>query len=114
MEVDTEAAVSIILQTSWQKLVPIKPASLRLRTYTREPMKKEGEMITQEKYGSQSKELGLIVVQGDGPSLFGCNWLDYFQLDWKTIGLEMLDGGQAKVDVLLKSTRKYSHRVLKL
>ena len=79
MEVDTGAAVSIISQTTWQKLfskVPIKPASLRLRTYTGEPMKVEGEMITQVKYGSQLKELGLIVVQGDGPSLFGHNWLD--------------------------------------
>ena len=65
-------------------------------------MKVEVEIITQVKYGSQSKELGLIVVQLDGPSLFGRNWLDHFQLDWKTIGLAMLNGGQAKVDVLLK------------
>ena len=59
-------------------------------------------MITQVKYGSQTKELGLIVVQGDGPSLFGHNWLDHFQLDWKTIGLATLESSQARVNVLLK------------
>ena len=105
MEVDTGAAVSIISLTMWQKLfseVPLKPASLRLQTYTGEPIRVEGELITPVKYGSQTKELGLIVVQGDGLSLFGRNWLDHFQLDWRTIGLAMLDGGQAKVDVLLR------------
>ena len=81
-------------------------------------MKVEVEIITQVKYGSQSKELGLIVVQLDGPSLFGRNWLDHFQLDWKTIGLAMLNGGQAKVDVLLKKvqgsiyTRSWNYETL--
>ena len=77
--------------------VPIKPAFLCLQAYTDlgEPMKVEGEMITQVKICSQTKELGLIVVQGDGLSLFGHTWLDHFQLDWKTIGLAMLDSGQA-------------------
>ena len=84
------------------KYILLKPASLRLRTYTGEPIRVEGELIIPVRYGSQTKELDLIVVQGDGPSLFGRNWLDHFQLDWRTIGLAMLDGGQAKVDVLLR------------
>ena len=65
MEVDTGAAVSIISKTTYQKLfseIPIKPASLRLRTYTGEPIDVEGEMTAQVKYASQTKELGLIVV----------------------------------------------------
>ena len=45
-------------------------------------------MITQIQYGSQAKELGLIV---EGPSLFRHNWLEHFQLDWKTIGLAALE-----------------------
>ena len=72
-------------KTTYQKLfseIPIKPASLHLRTYTGEPIDVEGEMTAQVKYASQTKELGLIMVQGDGPSLFGCKWLDHFQLDW--------------------------------
>ena len=65
MEVDTGAAVSIISKATYQKLfseVPVKPASLHLRTYTGETISIEGEMITQVKYGSQTKELGLIMV----------------------------------------------------
>ena len=65
MEVDTGAAVSIISKTTYQKLfseIPIKPASLRLRTYTSESIDVEGEMTAQVKYASQTKELGLIVV----------------------------------------------------
>ena len=105
MEVDTGAAVSIILQITCQKLlskVPLRPGSLHLCTYTGEPIGVEGELITPVKYGSQTKELGLIVIQGDDPSLFGRNWLDLFQLYRKYIGLAMLDGGQAKVNALLK------------
>ena len=65
MKGDTGAAVSIISKTTYQKLfseIPIKPASLRLRTYTGEPIDVEGEMTAQVKYASQTKEPGLIVV----------------------------------------------------
>ena len=105
MEVNTGAAVSIISKATYQKLfsqVPLKSAPIRLKTYTGDPITVKGEMIAQVKYGSQRKELSLIVVKGDGPSLFGRNWLDHFQLDWKTIGLAMLESCQARVNVLLQ------------
>ena len=41
-------------------------------------------------------------MQGEGPSLFGLNWLEHFQLDWKPIDLATLETSQARVDVLLK------------
>ena len=56
-----------------------------LKTYTGEHIAVVGQIITQGQYDSQAKELGLIVVQGEGPSLFGDNWLEHFQLDWKTV-----------------------------
>ena len=67
--------------------VPLNTVPLRLRTYTGEHIPVVGEMITQVQHGSQAKELGLIVVQGEGPSLFGRNWLEHFQLDWKNIAI---------------------------
>ena len=70
---------------------PLNAVPLRLKTYTGEYIAVVGEMITQVQYGSQAKELGLIVVQGEGPSLFRCNWLEHFQLDWKSIGLAALE-----------------------
>ena len=108
-EIDTGAAVSIIFQATYQKLfseVPLNAAPLHLKTYTGEHIKVVGEMITQAQYGSQVKELGLIVVQREGPSLFGHNWLEHFQLEWKTIGIAALESSsQARVDVLL--VKKY-------
>ena len=66
-----------------------------------------GEMITQVQYGSHVKELGLVVVQGEGPSWFGCNWLEHFQLDWKIVGLAALETySQARVDVLLNKYKE--------
>ena len=81
MEIDTRAAVSIISQATYQKMfseVPLNTVPLRLRTYTGEHIPVVGEMITQVQYGSQAKEPGSIVVQGEGPSLFGCNWWEHF------------------------------------
>ena len=80
---------------------------LHLKTYTGEHIAVVGEMITQVQYGSQAKELGLIVAQGEGPSLFGRNRLKQFQLDRKTIGLAALEtSSQARVDVLLKKYKE--------
>ena len=78
----------------YQKLfseVPLNAVPLHLNTYTGKHIAVVGEMIMQVKYGLQAKELGLIVVQGECPSLFGHNWLEHFQLDWKTIGLAVLE-----------------------
>ena len=74
IEIDTGAAISIISQATYQKLfsvVPLNAIHLRLKTYTGGYIVVIDEVITQVRYGSQVKELGLIVVQGEGPSLFG-------------------------------------------
>ena len=42
----------------------------------------------------------LVVVDGDGPRLFGHDWLDHVTLDWKTIGLIKLDSGLMQVEAL--------------
>ena len=110
IDIDTDISVSLLNFTDiryyrycqYRYHTNINISASLLRTYTGEPITVEGEMITQVKYGSQTKELGLIVVQGDDPSLFERNWLDRFQLDWKTIGLAMLESSETRVNVLLK------------
>ena len=37
------------------------------------------------KYGEQTVELPLVVVNAEGPSLFGCDWMTEIKLDWKKI-----------------------------
>ena len=85
MEVDTGAAVSIISRRVQQKLFPdtvIRPSRVLLRTYTGELMATVGEMTVEVRYGDQVRSLVLIVVQGDGPSLFGRNWLGHITLNF--------------------------------
>ena len=51
-------------------------------------------------YKDQSHNLTLMVMKGDGPNLFGRDWLQYFQLDWKTIGIATLDTDLSQVQLL--------------
>jgi len=46
-----------------------------------------GQLNVRVKYGSQEEKVAivLVVVGGNGPSLFGRNWLKYLQLDWGKI-----------------------------
>ena len=88
MEVDTGAAVSIISEKTHQMLfadLKLHRTTLRLKTYTEEYMQVTGQLRVVEQYGKQQEKLVLIVVAGNGPSLFGSNWLKYLRLDWSTI-----------------------------
>jgi len=68
-------------------------------------MNLQGEITVQVSYKDQQQTLGLMVVNGDGPSLFGRDWLQHFTLDWKTIGMAVIDKDWAQVE-LLKSKYK--------
>ena len=111
MEVDTGAAVSIISEQAKKTLYPLvllTAPSVVLRTYTGEAMSVLGKMEVKVKYQDQSHDVTLMVVKGDGPNLFGRDWLQYFQLDWKTIGIATLDKDLSQIQ-LLKS--KYSEKL---
>ena len=88
MEVDTGAAVSLISEGTYKKLfsgAQLKPSAIVLKTYTDERMTVAGELPVQVRYREQCVPLYLVVVAGDGPSLFGRNWLEHLQLDWRAI-----------------------------
>ena len=94
MEVDTGEAVSVISSVVKNQLfpdVPLAPPSVVLRTYTGEAMALQGEMTVQVSYKDQQQTLDLMVVDGNGPNLFGRDWLQHFRLDWKTIGMAAID-----------------------
>ena len=63
----------------------LRPSSIRLKTYTNERIDVVGQLNVHVKYGDQTAPLVLLVVDGDGPSLMGRNWLRYIRLDWKNI-----------------------------
>ena len=89
MELDTGATVSIMSQQKFASLSPstqIPRSKVTLQTYTGEPMKVLGEVPVQVTYQQQpTQDLQLVVVEGNGPSLLGRNWLHHIKLDWTGI-----------------------------
>ena len=91
MEVDTGATSSIISSTTYHHLwkggnaPKLHSSKKKLYTYTGELLKTEGFIKVTVKYASQVAELELIVVAGEGSSLFGRDWLQVIKLDWTKI-----------------------------
>ena len=88
MEVDTGAACSIVSEKTYHKLFPgmlLQPTSVRLHTYSGEPLTVLGEREVEVRYGEQVKRLWVLVVKGDGPSLMGRDWLRHIRFNWKAI-----------------------------
>ncbi len=89
MELDTGAAVSIISEDTRRTMFPqlkLRKSNIVLRTYTDESLQVTGQLHVHVQYGNQTQPLVLVVVAGNGPSLFGRNWLKYLQMDWSRIG----------------------------
>ena len=88
MEVDTGAASCFIVsKRTWQENwnTRLQPPSLSLTTYSNVWLKTLGQTTVSVNYNGQEAELPLIVVNGNGPSLFGRNWLQAIQLDWASL-----------------------------
>ena len=105
MEVDTGAAVSIISERTQKKAFPkasLQKTTVKLRTYTEEPMSVLGEMQVDVTYQQSTHVLTLYVVQGIGPTLLGRNWLQYIRLDWRSLGIATVQEVPSPADALLK------------
>ena len=80
--------MSLIPERIWREkfnAVQLKPPGLGLRTCTGEPLKLLGQANVQVCYEHQLVTLPILVVSGDGPSLFGRNWLHAIRLNWGEI-----------------------------
>ena len=90
MEVDTGAAVSLVSEetvnnSSFLKCLPLKQTSVRLRTYTGQPVSVLGQLLVKVQHDEAQGTMPLQVVKGSGTTLLGRDWLQKFRLDWKTI-----------------------------
>ena len=90
MELDTGAAASVMPNTTFRKLFPklrTHRSPLVLKTYAGHVLKVVGEVMVDVTYWDQpAKSLSLVIVDGEGPTLLGHDWLEHIKLDWKTIG----------------------------
>ena len=91
MELDTGASVSVIsegtFQSTWGKehAPRLQPSDAKLHTYTGEEITVVGSIQVEVEHNGGRKELQLLVVKGDGPSLLGRDWLSELRLDWEAI-----------------------------
>jgi hypothetical protein len=88
MEVDTGAGLSLVSEETYSSFFqscPLKQTSIQLHTYGGQPIRVLGEIDVTVDYQSQTANLPLLVVEGNGPSLLGRNWLSTIRLQWNDI-----------------------------
>ena len=89
MELDTGALLSVISEQTFHSIASttdkLQSTDITLTTYTGHSLSILGTFDVQVCYQSQVHTLPLVVVQGQGPSLFGRNWLEEIKLDWNSI-----------------------------
>ena len=81
---DTGAARSLISKETW-KLIgkpELKAAAFGLRTYTGQLISMLGQAAVTVEIDGSKKRLLVVVVDGDGPSLLGRDWLQEIRLNW--------------------------------
>ncbi len=110
MELDTGAAVSVLPEEILKIKFPqskLQPSTVTLKTYSGEVLESLGELPVTVQYEDQKcSDLAMIVVKGDSPCLFGRNWLQHFQLDWKqVVNIGTVTVG-SKLDELLEQHRE--------
>jgi len=88
MEVDTGASLSLMSQATLSSVWPetqLKSSTAKLPTYTGKEVTVKGAGDIRVKYRGQTKDLTLTIVDGDGLTLMGRDWLQHLKLDWATL-----------------------------
>ena len=102
----TGASLSIISEKTFCALWPLQArpklqtSSVKLHTYTKEAIKVLSSITVKVAYKTQVKDLPLLVVAGEGPSLLGRNWLAVLKLDWHELHLITRDN---ELQIILNS-----------
>jgi hypothetical protein len=109
MEVDTGAAVSVMSQSSYERIrgdQPLRESGLKLKTYTGEIVTPRGVATVDVVYQDQQSQLPITVVAGNVPNLLGRDWLSKLRLKWEELfpmerRMHVLEGLQGPVSKLV-------------
>lgn len=91
MELDTGATISLISEATFQQLwggaagPTIRPSDVVLCGYSGDKVDVVGVTEVTAVYEGQQVNVSLVVVKGNGPSLFGRNWLEKFKVNWHQV-----------------------------
>lgn len=88
MEIDTGASVSLLSEDTFNRLwqgAKLQKSAIKLQTYTGELIKVAGSTQAEVEHNGQVANLPLIVIQGEGPSLLGRDWMSALKLNWHEI-----------------------------
>ncbi|XP_064121662.1 uncharacterized protein K02A2.6-like [Macrobrachium nipponense] len=111
MELDTGASVSLISEEFYAKHLKntvLQSSDIVLKTMMGEKIEVVGICyVTMEVHGHRVEEVPLYVVQGNGPALFGRDWLHFAKFDWKKLAVNHLHSGILKTSKLEELLRKY-------
>ena len=106
IKLDTGASVSIMSEESWNRNFAdlLEKSQVKLKTYTGETLDVIGQARVNVSYEKQTVKLPIQNVKGNGPSLFGRNWLWSIQLNWWTIKMisSDIDNVLAKHNIVFK------------
>ena len=104
MEVDTGAAVSLMSVTTQKRLFPrakLMKSTTQLQTYSAEALSVSGTIQVKVRYGSYVGTHTLYVVNGQGPTLLGHEWLMNIRLDWHSLGVATVHSKQPPLTSVL-------------
>ena len=93
MELDTGAAVSLVSEITYKLLWPkqvLTRSTATLTTYSGEVLKVIGKWEPRVCWNSRTEKVPIVVLNGNGPSLLGRDWLDCFKTNWDKV-LEIVD-----------------------
>ena len=100
MEIDTGASVSIISSATYNDTFQdkaLQPSTVKLKTYSGKELRNLGAISVKVRHHSQEMDLPLLVVEGNGPSLLGRNWLEKLNIDWQSIHVIKTGGPEAEI-----------------
>ena len=92
MELDTGASHSVISEDIYHQLrdtvsepLELEKSTVQLQSYTGNCVPVLGQLFVRVQYKDVSKDLPVVVVQGNSPSLLGRDWLQHIKLAWNEI-----------------------------
>ena len=88
MELDTGAGITIVSEKTWADKLnkpELQNCELALQSYPNRSLTVLDSCMVEVSIHGQTRQLPLVVVEGDGISLLGRNWLESIRLDWTEV-----------------------------